>query len=110
MIDSQTAKILKFIFAHQPCSFADVENFLGVTYEDSPHFQRINREKFISRCDENNFSLTPDGLAALEDFHRLKRAERLSYIAIFLSVLALLKPANIGVIELLLQLLQLLTK
>ena len=110
MIDSKTAKTLKYISKHQPCTFSDVEKFIGVTYEDSFHFQRINRERFISRYDENKFSLTPEGESALEDFNRLKRAERLSCIAIFLSIIALLKPANVGFIELLMQLLQLMTK
>ena len=99
MIDSKTAKILKFISERQSCSFADVENFIGVTYENSPHFQRINRENFIYRTGANTFSLTPEGESALEDFNRLKRAERLSYLVIFLSILALLKPANVGFIE-----------
>ena len=110
MLDSKTAKILKFISQRQPCSFADVENFIGVTYENSPHFQRINRENFICRNYADTFSLTPEGESALEDFNRLKRAERLSYLAILLSFLALLKPANVGFIELLKLLLQLLTR
>lgn len=104
MIDKDTAEVLKFIMANQPCSFADIENEFGADFRYSAEINFIDKNLFwrvVDRLPNGDplLALTPEGKAAFEEYYRSNRAERRAAIAIVISFLALFKPASVDLFE-----------
>lgn len=104
MIDKDTAEVLKFIMANQPCSFADLEKKFGDDFRYSAEIHFIDKNRFWHVEDrlpngDPLLALTPEGKAAFEEYHRSNRAERRATIAIVISFLALFKPASVDLFE-----------
>ena len=104
MIDKNTLKVLKFIAANQPCSFADIERQFGVDFRHSMEINFIDKKHFYYVVDRTPngqplFGVTPEGRAAIEEYGRLNQTERRANIALVVAFLALLKPVNIDLFE-----------
>ena len=104
MIDKDTADVLKFIAANQPCSFDDIERKFGEDFRYSAEINFIDKNLFwrvVDRSPDGQplLALTPEGKAAIEEYQRSNRAERRATIAIVIAFVALFKPASIDLFE-----------
>lgn len=104
MIDKNTLKVLKFIAANQPCTFADIERRFGVDFRYSMEINFIDKNHFyyiVDRTPEGQplLGVTPEGQGAIEEYQRSCWEKRRSTIALIIALLALFKPSSIDLIE-----------